>query len=138
MGQGPIATKLFGRSAAGLSVPVAVTPDGELIAASQGDTVSFNKTAAAVIATGKGRVKRITLLAPGTTSGAWALNDNTAVGGTNVVGNQLWGMPYNSTKNVAGESIDLDLPFVNGLVLSAVPGSGSPIASISYTLDDDV
>ncbi|MCX7898483.1 MAG: hypothetical protein N2444_00070 [Methylocystis sp.] len=97
----------------------------------RGDKVAANLTAAAVIKTGRGRVGRISIIAPGSTSGAWTLHDAATVGAATAA-NRLWTLPYNGGSNVAGTVIDIDLPFTNGLVLAAVPGGGSPQAVVSY------
>ena len=97
-----------------------------------GALTSLNNTAAKVIKASAGRVGKIIIIAPGSTSGAFTINDSATTGGASAA-NLLWTLPYNGTANVAGAVFDIDLPFTNGLVISAVPGAGSPIINISYT-----
>jgi hypothetical protein len=98
---------------------------------SGGLSSALNVTAATVIKASPGRLIRLVILTPGTTSGAWTFNDTTTVGGA-AAANAIFSMAFGSTANVAGAVIYLDFPCQNGIVLSAVPGGGSPVAAISY------
>lgn len=96
-----------------------------------GSQTKLNMTAAAVVKGSKGRVARVTIVSPGTTGGAFTLNDATTVGGANA-GNVIWTLPVASALNVAGQVFDLDWPCANGIVLSAVPTTAGPIINVSY------
>lgn len=95
-------------------------------------TSALNKGAAAAIKTSAGRLYKAVIIAPGSTSGAFTLNDSATTGAA-AAANVLWTLPYNGTANVAGAVFNLDIPFTNGLTLSAVPGSGSPIIALYYS-----
>lgn len=90
---------------------------------------ALNVTAAAVIKVGAGRLARIIVIGGGTTSGAFTLNDAATIGGA-ATANELYTHAFGAT---AGTIINLDMPFVNGLVVSAVPGAGSPQLVIVYS-----
>lgn len=105
--------------------------DGNLATQRGGSKSSLNLTAAGVIKATPGRLRRIVIQAPGSTSGAFTFNDVTTVGGA-AAGNQIFTLPYNGTNNIAGAIFDVDWPCANGIVLSAVPGGGSPIVAVSY------
>ena len=94
-----------------------------------GSQTKLNNTAANVVKASKGRVARVTIVAPGATSGAFTLNDTTTTGGAGA-GNLIWTLPVASTLNVAGAVFDLDWPCTNGIVLSAVTLGG--IINVSY------
>ena len=102
-----------------------------LLVSRGGATPKLNVTAAAVIKATPGRVGKIIVVAPGSTSGAFTLND-CATTGAATAANTVWTLAYNATANVAGASFELDFPVAVGLVVSAVP-AGSPQLSISYT-----
>ena len=94
-----------------------------------------NKTAAAVIKTGAGRFYGLVINAPGSTSGAWSVNDSATTGAA-AAENLLGTVPYNATVNAAGNTVLTvpgGIPFTNGLTLSAVPGAGSPICTVLYS-----
>lgn len=97
-----------------------------------GNLSALNVTAAALIQVGPCRLNRIVIIAPGSGSGAFTINDVATLGGA-AAANAVWTMLFGATANVAGASFDLDWPILNGLVLSALPGAGSPIVAISYT-----
>ena len=96
-----------------------------------GTSVALNITAAAVIKATPGRVARIVILAPGTTSGAFTFND-CATTGAATTANQIFTLPYNGTNNIAGTIFYIDLPCTTGIVRSAVPGAGSPRVLVTY------
>lgn len=101
------------------------------LASSGGSKTALNQTVAAVIKAAPGRLRKLIIIAPGTTSGAFTLNDCTTTGAA-AAGNELFTLLYNATANVAGAIFPLDMPCANGLVLSAVPGSGSPVCAVVY------
>jgi hypothetical protein len=130
MPQGPLPIAVA-KPAGGSYGPMTLGRVGELLTSAGGETVAFNNTAAAVIAARPGRLAKLIVIAPGTTSGAFTLNDCLTTGAA-AASNELWSIAYNATANVGGAIFALDLPFATGLVLSAVPGGGSPIVVISY------
>lgn len=87
--------------------------------------------AAAVIKATPGRLCRLVVIAPGTTSGAFTFND-CATTGAAATGNQIFTMAYNATANVIGLVITLEWPCAVGLVCSAVPGGGTPLINVSW------
>ena len=105
--------------------PVGVRVEG------RGAQTALNVNSARVIKTGPGRVGRVSIVVAGTTSGAWTINDCAATADASNA-NRLWTIAFNASDNVAGRVIDIDLPFTTGLVVSAVPGAGSPQAAISF------
>ena len=88
-------------------------------------------TAAAVIKANPGRVCKLSVIAPGSTSGAFTFNDCTTTGAA-ASGNQIFTMAYNAAANAAGAVITLEWPCQFGIVCSAVPGGGSPIINVSW------
>lgn len=102
-----------------------------LLVTGGGNTPAYNLTAAAVIKATPGRLCRIVVSAPGTTSGAFTFND-CATTGAAAAANQIFTIAYNATANVAGAVFTLDWPCNTGIVLSAVPGGGSPVVSVSF------
>lgn len=101
------------------------------LASSGGSKTALNQTVAGVIKASPGRLRKLIVIAPGTTSGSFSLNDCTTTGAA-AAGNLLYELTYNSSLNVAGAVFALDMPCAAGLVLSAVPGSGSPICAVVY------
>lgn len=90
-------------------------------------------TAAAVIKSTGGRLFGIIVVAPGSTSGAFTLNDCTTTTAA-AASNEVYSLPYNASNNVAGTVITFTnpIPFANGIVVSAVPGAGSPQLTLLY------
>ena len=103
-----------------------------LVTAAGGTLSALNLGAATLIFAGPARACRISIIAPGSGSGAFILNDAASIAAATAA-NQVWSMAYNASANVGGNVITLDFPVVNGLVLSAVPGAGTPLVAISYT-----
>jgi hypothetical protein len=96
-----------------------------------GRSAALNQTAAAVIKAGPGRIRKIIIIDPGTTSGAFTLNDCLTTGAA-AAANVVWTQAYNAALAVKGQVITLDWPCATGIVLSAVPGGGTPIIAVSY------
>lgn len=96
-----------------------------------GINTALNLTAAQNIKVGTGRTISLFIIAPGTTSGAWTFND-CATTGAAAASNQVFSIPYNHAANLAGNTFSVNFPFKVGITLSAVPGSGSPIATLVY------
>jgi hypothetical protein len=120
------------RSAANTQAPANLDAEGNLLTSS-GDTKSaLNITAATVIKATPGRLAKIIIVAPGSGSGAFTFNDCATTGAASAA-NTVFTLAYNATANVAGAVINLDWPFLVGIVLSAVPGAGAPTVSVSYT-----
>ena len=124
-----IANKI--KNAANVATGLIAGQANELIVSTGGLKTALNQTAAAVINAAPGRLAVVTIVAPGSTSGAFTIND-CATTGAAAAANVLWSLPYNSSLNVAGQVFHVDLPAAVGVVLSAVPGGGSPIINISY------
>lgn len=103
-----------------------------LLLNSQGGANAVQVTAAAVIKATPGRIAKIIILAPGSTSGAFTFN-NCATTGAASSGNQIFTLAYNATANVAGAIFTVEIPCGTGIVCSAVPGGGSPVALVTYT-----
>lgn len=135
MAQAPLAAATAKNTSNVLSYPN-LDADGNLMVADQNannvaTSSALNKTAAAVIKASAGRAVRVTIIAPGSTSGAFTLNDCAATGDA-AAANVIWTLPYNGTANVAGATFELNWPCATGITLSEVPGGGSPIIAISY------
>ncbi len=100
---------------------------GTALVTGYGSSSALNKTTTGVIKTGPGRLSKIIVLAGGTGT-SLVLNDAATVGAA-AAANAL----YNSAvAAAAGTIIVLDIPFTNGLVISAVPG-GSPQFVLVYS-----
>lgn len=132
MPQGPLAATIASNYATGQQAPGKVGPDGTLMTSQGGQKSLLNQSAAVVVKATPGRLAKVVIIAPGTTSGAWTFND-CATTGAAAASNEIWNLPYNATNNVAGAVIDLNLPCATGIVLSAVPGAGSPVIAIFYS-----
>ena len=102
---------------------------GNLQTTTGGTKSALNLTAAAVIKASTGRIAKVVIVAPGSGSGAFTLND-CATTGAATAANTIWTQAFGGT---AGTVINLDWPCAVGLVLSAVPGAGSPILAVSYS-----
>ena len=128
MAQNPLAASIFAQK-----------PNGDLGVAQAGaagdlsvTNNTLNVTAAAVIKAAPGRVAKISVLAPGSGSGTLTLNDCAEVDDATTE-NQVFNMAYNAAANVAGAVLTLDFPCETGIVVSAVPGAGSPRFAISWS-----
>jgi hypothetical protein len=107
-------------------------PIGTLNTALFGSKSAPNLTAAKVIKATPGSASFLHIIAPGSGSGAWTLNDCTTTTAA-AAANEVISIPYNATVNAAGSFINLEnFPFLVGITLSAVPGAGSPIAVLIY------
>lgn len=109
-------------------------PQGPFPTASNAaQNTALGVTAAAAIKTSPGRLFKIIVVAPGSTSGAFTVNDSASTSAA-ATANEVWSMAYNATANVAGAIIDFGsgVPLKNGLTVSAVPGGGSPQLTILY------
>lgn len=129
MSQGPIPTNVAVR--AGVRVPIAVNTDGSTLTAN-GTTTKTNITAAAVVKATAGRAVKVVVLDAGTTSGAFVIN-NCATTGAAATANEVWRLAYNATTNIAGSTFDLNIPCDTGIVVSAVPGGGTPRIAVVYS-----
>lgn len=94
-----------------------------------GAKTALNQTVAGVVKVGAGRLVKIIVIAGGTTSGAFTLND-AATTGAAATSNVLFSVAFGAT---VGTMYPVDIPFTNGLVLSAVPGAGTPQLTLVYT-----
>lgn len=123
--------QVFPGVASGVARPQYMDAQGVQVVASAA-SAALNITAAAAIKATPGRLARIVILAPGTTSGAFTFN-NCATTGAATTANQVFTLPYNGTNNIAGAVFDISVPCSVGIVCSAVPGAGSPRVLVTYT-----
>jgi hypothetical protein len=86
-----------------------------------GTQTAKNIAAPAVLKTGSGTFMRVVPQVVGT-GGNLVINDNTQLGGSNVVANQLATIPFGNM--TVGVPLVFELPFFNGLVVSAVTTGG--------------
>ena len=107
-----------------------VDASGVLVGSRGGLNSTLNVGAAAVIKAAPGRVARLIIIAPGTTSGALTFND-CATTGAATTANEIYTIGYAGLS--VGQIIDLDFPCQVGIVVSAVPGGGTPQYAISWT-----
>ena len=115
----------------GKLVPALVDTTTNVLLVSRGGASSaLNVTAAAVIKAAPGRVGKIIVVAPGTTSGSLTIND-CATTGAATTANEIYTIGYAALS--VGQIIELDFPCAVGIIVSAVPGGGSPQYSISFT-----
>jgi len=129
MSQNALATTVAVQS--GVQRPLILDAQQQLNVNIGGISSALNLTAAAVIKATPGRLVRIVIAAPGSTSGAFTFND-CATTGAAAAANQIFTLAYNATANVAGAVFTLEWPCSTGIVLSAVPGGGSPVVAVSY------
>jgi hypothetical protein len=123
--------QVFPGVANGVAKPQYMDAQGVQVVANAA-SAALNITAAAVIKASAGRIARIVILAPGSTSGAFTFN-NCATTGAATTANQVFTLPYNGTNNIAGAVFNIDVPCSAGIVCSAVPGGGSPQVIVTYT-----
>ena len=103
--------------------------NGNLNTQRGGVNSKLNLTAATVIKAGPGRLRRIIIIAPGGSSGAFTFNDCLTTGAA-AASNEIYSLAYSAAS--AAQVIELDWPCLVGIVLSAVPGASSPIVNVSY------
>lgn len=115
-------------SSAGAQAALRLAASGSLRTA-KGTTTKLNMTAANVIKATPGRLTQIIILAPGTTSGGFTFND-CATTGAAAAANAIYTLPFGNA--TAGQVLNVDIPCATGIVLSAVPGGGSPIVACVY------
>jgi hypothetical protein len=90
----------------------------------------LNVTAAVAVKATAGRLCKIVVIAPGTTSGSLTIND-CATTGAATTANEVFTIGYAAMS--VGQVITLDFPCQVGIVVSAVPGGGSPQYAISFS-----
>lgn len=127
MPQAPIRSSIA-NSPSNAGVQLATDASGLLMTSAGGEKSALNLTAATVIKATPGRVARVVVIAGGSTSGAFTLND-CATTGAAAASNEIFTLAFGAT---AGTAFVLDWPCLTGIVLSAVPG-GSPILAVSFT-----
>lgn len=116
----------------GVARPLNNDANGLLLSTVGGDSTQLNITAAAVVKNTAGRIAKIVILAPGSTGGAFTIN-NCATTGAATTANQVFTLPYDSAINVAGQVIELDMLCSAGITVSAVPTGGSPRIVVTYS-----
>ena len=131
MPQGPIGTAPA-TTPGGSAAPEKLDVAGLLLTTRGGKSSLLNATAAVAVKATPGRIAKLIIIDPGTTGGAFTIND-CATTGAAAAANTIWSAPYNGTGIVKGAVIDLDFPCAVGITLSAVPSGGTPIVAISYT-----
>jgi hypothetical protein len=134
MPQNPLSafvSKIFGSS---ILAPILLDTNTSLLLESGGGGTSrtLNVTAAAVIKATPGRLAGIIILNAGTTSGAFTFNDCATVGAATTA-NQLFTLPYNATTNIPGSIFPLGIICTTGIVVSAVPGGGTPQIAVLWS-----
>ncbi len=97
-----------------------------------GTRTALNLTAAAVIKASPGRLVNVTIIAPGTTGGAFTFNDCATLAAATAA-NEIATIPFGATNNFAGSTITINKPCTKGIVLSAVPTTASPVIAVTYT-----
>jgi hypothetical protein len=102
------------------------------LASDNGSSLTTNITAAAAVKATPGRLVKVIILAPGTTSGALTIN-NCAATGAATTANQVFTLPFGAAENVAGNIFALDIPCNVGITVSAVPGAGSPRYALCFS-----
>lgn len=129
MAQNPLAATIA-KNPLNAQTTLQASAGGELNVQPGGKSSALNVTAAAVIKATAGTLHKIIVVAPGTTSGALTINDTTTTGG-GTAANTILSIAY--TGLTAGQVISVDWPCANGIVVTAVPGAGSPIFSLSFS-----
>ena len=134
MPQGPINTTIATQTSGNATKGVSLLVDsvGALEITNGGVSSTLNITGAATIKASAARVAKVSVIAPGSTSGNFTINDSNSTG--NASGNNvIWQLAYNATANVKGALFTLDWPCANGLTVSEVPGGGSPVIAVSWS-----
>ena len=124
---GSYIAKLFGATKL---VPLVADSTNTLLTTQGGGSSLLNITTQTLVKGSAGRIGKVIVNAPGSTSGAFQIYDSATVGGA-AASNLVWELAYNGTANVEGAVFNLDFPCLNGIVIN-VPG-GSPIASVSFS-----
>lgn len=119
---------LVGVTPANLPASLKLDTEGNLVISGGGTKSALNQTAAGVIKATPGRLAKIVIVAGGTSSGAFTFND-CATTGAAAAANEIFTVAEGAA---VGTVYSLDWPCLVGIVLSAVPGSGSPICSVSF------
>jgi hypothetical protein len=115
-------------------VSTLITPNadipGNLMTSRGGLNSTLNVGAAVVIKATPGRLRRVVIIAPGSTSGAFTFCDINSTTGS--AATTIWSLAYNATANVQGAVFDLDLPCLTAIALTAVPGGGTPLIAVFW------
>lgn len=96
---------------------------------SGGVSFATNIGAAVAVKATPGRLRRIIILAPGSGSGVFSVN-NSATTGTAAAANLIWTRAFGDVK--AGDIYEVDVPCSVGITVSAVPGAGTPLLALVY------
>jgi hypothetical protein len=124
--------QVYAAVSGGVPGPLNNDANGLLLSTTGGDSTALNITAAAAVKATAGRIAKLVILAPGSTGGAFTIN-NCATTGAATTANQVFTLPYDSALNVAGQVIELDMLCSVGITVSAVPTGGSPRIAITYS-----
>jgi len=112
--------------------PAVIAGVSKPLASDNGSLLATNITVAGAVKAAPGRLVKVIILAPGTTSGALTIN-NCAATGDATPANQVFTLPFGAAANVAGHIFNLDIPCSVGITVSAVPGAGSPRYALCYS-----
>jgi hypothetical protein len=85
---------------------------------------ALNVTAATVVKSSRGTLFTVVVQNPGT-SGNLVINDNNALGASNVIGNQILSLTQAQLAAQTRFPLTLKYPCVNGITVSAVPAGSS-------------
>jgi hypothetical protein len=114
-------------------LPLQVDANGLLLeSGGGGSSRTLNLTAAAVIKATPGRLALFTILNAGTTSGTFTFNDCATVGAATTA-NQIFTIAYNASNCFAGALFIPCIVCTTGIVLSAVPGGGTPQLTVCWS-----
>jgi hypothetical protein len=91
---------------------------------------ALNLSVATVIKATPGRLRRVVIIAPGSTSGAFTFCDINSTTGS--AATTIWSLAYNATANVQGAVFAIDWPCLTAIALTSVPGGGSPVIAVAY------
>jgi hypothetical protein len=140
MAQNPLAATIFEKKSGNSYYQAQPVLDatGNLPTQDGGASSKLNVTAAAVVKATPGRLRKVSIIVAGSTSGGFVINDAVTTTASTTTGdtqsNVIWYATYTSAAAIfaAGGVINLDWPCANGITVSAVPGSGSPQIAVSY------
>lgn len=90
---------------------------------------ALNVTAAKVVKSAPGTIMRILTVTAGS-AGNLVINDNTALGASNVAANEIQSYAFGNAQLAAGQTLDLQFPCKAGITLSAVPTGW--VGSVSF------
>lgn len=117
MPQNPLAATVFKTTGNKQATPV-MDVQGNLAIQGGGLSATLNITSGTAVKTSAGRVRKISVLAPGS-AGAFTVADAAAVSGI-AASNTIWTAPFSGTS--AGAVIALDAPTQTGIAVQVASG----------------